>query len=156
MSWNIGRETILRLLDDSELQTVAADLDTANALLAQARRHLVSAETISASDPNGAFATQYDAARKACAALLQAQGLRPTSRGGHVVLRDAVIAQFAGLTGGQVLRSFDRLRRRRNEIEYPNSVSSLDLEELDEAMERTSEILDFAEKLTDSLPVFVR
>lgn len=38
--------------------------------------------------------------------------------GCHIALREAVDAQFGGLPGAQPLRAFDRLRRRRNTVEY--------------------------------------
>ena len=53
--------------------------------------------------------------RKACAALLAAHGLRATSRGGHLAVQRAVIAMH---DRAEVLRPFDRVRRRRNEVEY--------------------------------------
>ena len=42
----------------------------------------------------GAYQPPYDALRKAAAALLAVQGLRATSRGGHIAIQDAVRAQF--------------------------------------------------------------
>lgn len=104
MRWEHGREVVERLLTDTELERVPPDLDSARRLLETARRHLGSAATIRESHPEGAYAALYDAARKSCAALLEAQGLRATSRGGHVALGDVVMAQFASLTGGGVLR----------------------------------------------------
>lgn len=154
MRWEHGREVVERLLADGELERVSPDLDGARRLLESARRHLTSARTIRESDPEGAYAALYDAARKACAALLQAQGLRVTSHGGHVALREAVVAQFAALTGGGVLRSFDRLRRRRNDIEYPDGDSGIDLDEVDEALARSDEIVRYADKVVEKLPVF--
>ena len=154
MRWEHGRAVVERLLADGELERVSADLGSAGRLLESARRHLESARKVRKSDAEGAYAALYDAARKACAALLEAQGLRVTSRGGHVALREAVTAQFASLTGGGVLRSFDRLRRRRNDIEYPDGDSGIDLDEVDEALARAVEIVAYAEKLVDKLPVF--
>lgn len=154
MRWQEGRETVERLLAEGELQRVPADGARAATLVRTARRHLSSAATIRESDPEGAYATLYDASRKACGALLEAQGLRATSRGGHIALRDAVVAQFGALSGGQVLRPFDRLRRRRNDIEYPANDRGIDLDEVDEALAKAQEIVDFAEKLVANLPVF--
>lgn len=142
------------LLERGELQRVAPDLDNAKALMTSAGQHLISAATIRESDPEGAFATLYDAARKACAALLEAQGLRATSRGGHIAIREAVLAQFGDGAGGQALRPYDRLRRRRNDIEYPSGDSGIDLAEVDEAIESAAGIVAYAEKLIDHLPVF--
>jgi hypothetical protein len=39
----------------------------------------------------GAYALAYDAARKALVGLLEAHGLRPTAKGGHVVVLDAAL-----------------------------------------------------------------
>src|SRR5439155_23310546 len=79
-----------------------------------------SAQTIMAVDPVGAYQLLYDAARKALSAVLENQGLRATSRGGHIAVFDAVMAQLHPPLG-QVLRPFDRMRRRRNEAEYPRA-----------------------------------
>lgn len=154
MSLEQGKETIEDLLARGELQSVSPDVELAHRLLEAARRHLVSASDIQINDPEGAYAALYDAARKACAALLQAQGLRPTSRGGHIAVREAVLAQFSALTGGHVLRPFDRLRRRRNEMEYPSGESTVDNEEVSEALNRAEQMVEFAEKLVDELPVY--
>jgi hypothetical protein len=56
---------------------------------------------------------------KSAASLLEAQGLRATSRGGHLAVQEAVIAQFS--TTGRAVRSFGRIRRARNNFEYPRS-----------------------------------
>jgi hypothetical protein len=63
----------------------------------------------------------YDALRKSAASLLEAQGLRATSRGGHLAVQEAVIAQFG--TTVRVFRSFGRVRRARSSFEYPSSNS---------------------------------
>ena len=51
--------------------------------------------------------------------LLEAQGLRATSRGGHIAVQEAVTAQFGAAVS--VFRSFGRIRRARNAFEYPSS-----------------------------------
>ena len=61
----------------------------------------------------------YDAARKAAVALLAVQGLRSTTKGGHIAVQDAVVAQFGGFAGMKT--AFARLglmRRRRHAAEY--------------------------------------
>ena len=115
--WNKGSEVIERLLDARHLERVPADADTVSALLATAERHVTSAESTARTDPEGAFSLAYDAERKTATALLAHQGLRPTSSGGHIVIVDAMTAQFPGVDG---LKSIDRLRRRRNQAEYPD------------------------------------
>jgi hypothetical protein len=154
MRWEEGRATVEDLLSRGELQRVSLDIDSAKVLLSVARHHLASAGAIRENDPEGSYAALYDASRKAFAALLEAQGLRATSRGGHVALREAIFAQFSGLSGGAVLKPFDRLRRRRNELEYPGGVPSIDPEEVGEALARSAEMVQFAEKLIEQLPVY--
>lgn len=51
------------------------------------------------------------------AAVLAVQGLRATSKGGHLAVQDAVTHQL-GATGA-IVRPFGRLRRTRNEADYP-------------------------------------
>jgi hypothetical protein len=51
--------------------------------------------------------------------LLEAQGLRATSRGGHLAVQEAVTAQFGAAV--RAFRSFGRIRRARNNFEYPSS-----------------------------------
>lgn len=154
MSWGPGQAVIEELLGKRELQRVAPDAQAARALVEDGRRHLASAAVIRPTDTNGAFGLAYDGARKACSGLLEAQGLRATSRGGHIAVRDAVSAQFGELSGGGVLRPFDRLRRRRNALEYPDNEAIADDDEVGEAIERANEIVDFAENLVDHLPVY--
>ena len=87
-------EVIERLIDSHELQRVPPSRDHADRLLEQARRHLDAADAIADMDPAGGYALVYDAARKALTAVLENQGLRPTTRGGHVVVYEAVRAQL--------------------------------------------------------------
>jgi hypothetical protein len=65
-----------------------------------------------------AYAAVYDAIRKALSALLQAQGLRATTKRGHLAVMDAMHAQF-GPSMGAILRPVDRIRVTRHEDEYP-------------------------------------
>lgn len=150
--WQRGRDIIDDLLKRDELQRVTADDKTAKRMIQAARIHLVSATQIRDGDPEMAMTVAYDAARKALAALLETQGLRSTSRGGHIALREAVTAQFSGLAGAQPLRAFDRLRRRRNAVEYLES--GIDVEEAAEAHDRASEIVAFADLVVDQLPPY--
>jgi len=95
MTWSTGAAKIRELLENGELDVVESSVTIARQLLADAERHLASARTIGrAGDLSGAYQLAYDALRKAAASLLAAQGLRATSRGGHIAVQDAVIAQF--------------------------------------------------------------
>jgi hypothetical protein len=86
MKWDQGRATIERMLADGELQRVPPSREQADYLLAQARSHAHSAATVCEDDPEGGYALAYDAARKALAAIRENQGLRATSRGGHIAI----------------------------------------------------------------------
>jgi len=118
--WRKGEEQVAKLIEQRHLQQVAADSETAAALLASASRHVESARRTADADPEAAYALAYDAARKSATALLVHQGLRPTTAGGHIAVVDAIRAQFPGVPG---LTSLDRLRRRRNQAEYPSPTS---------------------------------
>ena len=63
-----------------------------------------------------------DAARKALTAVLENQGLRPAARGGHLAAYDAVRAQLDP-PPGKALRPAGRMRRQRNDAEYPPSTA---------------------------------
>lgn len=129
--WHKGEEQVARLIEQRHLQQVTADSETAVALLASAGRHVESARRTADADPEAAYALAYDAARKSATALLAHQGLRPTTAGGHIAVVDAIRAQFPGVPG---LTSLDRLRRRRNQAEYP-SPTNYDPITVDEAKE---------------------
>jgi len=122
MSWEPGRERVRELIDAGEVEQVTPDLAIACRLLEDAGRHLVTAsEAKVAGDASGAYQLAYDALRKSAASLLEAQGLRATSRGGHLAVQEVVTAQFAATV--RVFRSFGRVRRARNNFEYPTSNS---------------------------------
>jgi hypothetical protein len=117
MRWEPGRSVIDALLEARDLERVPPSAGHAAELIGQARKHVASAQRIADDDPAGAFQLLYDAARKALCAILENQGLRSTSRGGHIAVLEAVSAQLDPPMG-RVLRPFDRLRRQRNNAEY--------------------------------------
>lgn len=101
-------------------------------------------------DPGRAYILAYDAARFACTALLAQQGLRPTTDGGHAAVADAVRAQF-----GPGFRPFATMRRRRNELEYPNVPGeTATTSEAEQAVSDASNIIAAAGQLLDQLPLF--
>jgi hypothetical protein len=116
-SWPTGIDTISRLIAAGNLQQVTPSLEAARGFLEHASGHLDSAATVAQSDPSGAYSLLYDAARKSLAAVLQAQGLRATSKGGHYAIQEAITAQFTKPPPHDAFRSFGRLRRNRNQIE---------------------------------------
>ncbi len=120
MSWETGSERVRELISAGELGQVPPDTRLARRMLADAGRHLATAAAAeSTGDLPGAYQLAYDALRKSAASLLEAQGLRATSRGGHIAVQDAVIAQFGSSI--RALRSFSRLRRARSSFEYPST-----------------------------------
>jgi hypothetical protein len=119
MKWNQGRTEIDKLIADGELQRVPPNREHADQLFAQARKDPASAEVLLDTNPKRAYESLYDAARMALTAVLENEGLRPTSRGGHIAPYAAVSAQLDPPMG-QVLRPFDRMRRTRNRSEYPS------------------------------------
>ena len=120
MPWDKGTREIERLVADQRLQRVPASVEAAGLMLEEARRHLASAGLLVDVDPQGAYTLLYDAARKGLAAVLLAQGLRATAKGGHVVLQDAMRAQFDPPLG-HLFRPFNRMRQRRNQSEYAST-----------------------------------
>jgi hypothetical protein len=154
MRWQQGRDTIEGMIARGELERVSASREHADLLLDQADQHVGSAQAIASSDPTGAYQLLYDAARKALAAVLENQGLRATSRGGHIAVLDAVSAQLDPPLG-TILRPFDRLRRRRNQAEYPAADRpSFRSDEVDRDLPKVREIVETAGKVLDQMSPF--
>ena len=150
MSWGPGSERIQLLIDAGELARVPSDDALARRMLADAARHLATASAAeSTQDLSGAYQLAYDALRKSAASLLEAQGLRPTSRGGHIALQDAAIAQFGSTV--RALRSFSRIRRARNSFEYPSAETpGPSADDVRDAIKIAGEVRDAAAKMLDS------
>jgi uncharacterized protein (UPF0332 family) len=120
MTWQPGKDRIEHLVGSGELELVTPDDAVARRLIANATAHLETAAAgLAAGDLTGAYQLAYDALRKSAAALLAVQGLRATSRGGHVAIQDAIGAQFGASV--RAFKSFGRIRRARNDFEYPDS-----------------------------------
>ncbi|MDR1264887.1 MAG: hypothetical protein LBK42_04800 [Propionibacteriaceae bacterium] len=118
--------------------------------MAKAGRTLATARGVAGSDPDSSFVLAYDAARQAGTALLAQQGLRPTTAGGHYVVERALREQF-----GPGMRVFGALRRRRNELEYPDMPGDqVSPEELAEALADAQRIVDAATRLLPTLGLF--
>ena len=138
--WATGAEQIMAMLADGELEQVAPSPQNAARLLAEADRHLRSAALLAPDDPAGAYDMLYAAARKAMAAALAVQGLRSTSKGGHMAVQEAVTHQL-GATGS-VVRPFGRLRRTRNDADCPRLDSpELTTDDIDEDLPKARQIV---------------
>ena len=67
----------------------------------------------------GSFVLAYTYIRKSATLLLYRRGVRPTARGGHRVIFDALgVDQRVPY---ELTKSYDNLRAKRNSIEYPES-----------------------------------
>lgn len=154
MRWNQGRATIEKLIADGELQRVPPGREHADQLIAQARKDLASAELLRGSNPRRAYESLYDAARMALTAVLENQGLRPTSRGGHIAPHAAVAAQLAPPMGA-VLRPFDRMRRTRNRSEYPSfTTPEVTADNVTADLPAATAIVDTCEGVLDQMPPY--
>jgi len=154
MRWNQGREVVERLLGDHQLQRVPPSREHADRLINDARRHLTASEAIADLDPAGAYVLAYDAARKALMAVLENQGLRPTTRGGHVAVYEVVRAQLDPPMGNE-LRPFDRMRRQRNNVEYPTSdAPALTADDVREDLTKVDAIVGLAAGVLDQMSPF--
>lgn len=112
-------------------------------LMARARQQLRSSRALLQDDPATAYVVAYDAAKHAAMALLAEQNLRPTAEGGHVALEKALTAQFKG-----VFDRFGRLRRRRNELDYPTGPEDFaDTTEADQALDAAAAIVEDAGRI---------
>lgn len=82
--------------------------------------------------------------------MLAHPGLRPTAKGGHYAVEQAARAQF-----GPGFRQFGALRRRRNDLEYPERPGDdATVEEAGESREHAQAIITAAEGLLVQLGLF--
>ncbi|MGV7744321.1 hypothetical protein PJN29_27920 [Mycobacterium kansasii] len=149
MRWDQGREVVEALIAEKRIDQVHPGRNAADRLVDEARAHLRSAAQIADSDAVGAYALVYDAARKALAAVLENEGLRATSRGGHIAVFEAVRAQLDPPLGGTLV-PFDRMRRRRNAIEY-SPEGSVVADDVREDAVKAQAIVDTAAQVLDQM-----
>ena len=150
MTWERGRPTVEQLLDDGRLERVTGAAADGTHWLASATALLESARRESESNPEAAYVLAYDAARKACTALIAQQGLRTKTTGHHVTVEQVVRAQFGG-----PFNWFGTLRRRRSEIEYPKRPGDdLDVTEVPAAVTSAEQILEATRQLLPQLSLF--
>lgn len=146
MSWQQGHETIALLIRKGHLERISGAAANGQYLLDQAHQRVATAAKIVESDPVTAYNTAYDGVRQAATSLLVQQGLRPKSEGGHIAVVEAVRAQF-----GESFAYFNAMRRRRNQLEYPQSEDDVAIE-LDAATEAIAYVETTLEAVTQLLP----
>lgn len=147
--WKQGEAEIDALIAKGQLGTVRADRQLADFMLEEARRHLTSAEATAHMDPTGSFALAYDASRKALASILENQGLRATSSGGHIAIENALRAQLVPPMQAE-LNTFGWMRKLRNSSQYP-SLENPTADSNDAAIARgyAADLIAMAAKLLD-------
>lgn len=154
MRWNQGRSDVDAMIAAGEIERVQPDRAAADQLLDEARNHLRSSAVIADFDAAGAYTLVYDAARKALAAVLENQGLRATRSGGHIAVYNAVRAQLDPPIGRTIV-PFDRMRRRRNAVEYSAATQpAVVVEEIGEDSVKAQAIVDAAATVLDQMSPF--
>ena len=113
--WGKGERTVQYLIDQGRLENItAADLGEVGLALIQRAARRVDTTAVAAldgGDVDGAYVAAYDAYRMAAESLLVRQGLRATGgEGSHMVVEDAVSAQFAVVIPAFAKPSFERER----------------------------------------------
>jgi len=148
--WKLGEAEVEGMIASGDLQKLTGEAANGERLLEKAAVTLETARSAAERDPDSAFVLAYDAARQAATALLAHQGLRPTTKGGHYAVEKAVRAQF-----GPGFRQFGALRRRRNELEYPERPGDYaTVDEANESIENAQTIITAAEGLIEQLGLF--
>ena len=148
--WSRGAADIEQMLESEEIQRITGAGAIGAPWLVKAEATIMTAQGIVSSDPNSSYTLAYDAARFACVGLLAQQGLRPTTAGGHYAVQRAMLRQF-----GAAFEPFAVLRRRRNELEYPEFPDeTVEAQEAIKAIIAAKSIIEAASKLLDHLGLF--
>jgi HEPN domain-containing protein len=144
--WRVGTAEVENLIDQGEIEVVEPSPEHADLLMRQAETHLASVPALLPTDPPGAVALLYAAARKSMGAVLARQGLRATSTSGHRASQEAIEAQL-GANARKVVRPFRALRLRRHDAEYPSlDTPDVTTEEAEEALEDARDIVEAMKK----------
>jgi len=148
--WQLGQAEVEGLVAAGDLQKLTGEAANGERFIEKAAVTLETARTAIDRDPDSAFVLAYDAARQALTALLAHQGLRATTKGGHYAVEQAARAQF-----GPGFRQFGALRRRRNELEYPQRPGDdATIDEATEAVDDAQAIITAARGRLDQLGLF--
>jgi len=153
LGWQPNDQGLAYLVERGRVEKVPPNAQHASHLLQEARRHLLSAATLSVTDDvSMAFVAAYDAARKSLSAILAVQGYRSRGGdGGHMVLLDAVRSQFPQQR--VVLQRFDWMRTVRNSCEYPDvNTPAVSTHDVADAEESATAILELAVRFVSQYP----
>ena len=95
----------------------------------------------------GAFVVGYTYIRKSATLLLYRRGVRPTARGGHRVIIDALVLDPE--VSRELTKNFDEVRMKRNSIEYPDFViQEVDLTSVYRCFEIGDQLLAIAQSIS--------
>ncbi len=120
----VWKKRVQDLINEGRLEEVFIDQLFLRRLITNSQINLRDADALLATGSlEGAFVLAYSSARIAATAILYSRGVRPTARGGHWVVAD-LLADVDGVED-HVVSSLNQLRILRNEIEYPQSVSTM-------------------------------
>ena len=154
MTWNTGKESISRMIENKELTRVPASLEMSDYLLVKAEEAVKSCELLCQHDMwHQAVTTVWDATRFSLAALLQAQGLRYSEKASHSIIVEASTYQFENILKRQ-LRIARQLLRERNDNSYPDTLNEVEPEEVLNFLETAKEILAISKETVKVLTVF--
>lgn len=148
--------TVEDLLKAGQLTRVVADISLATGILDAARGRLRSvSRALDAEDLGECSSPLWDAARLACTAVLQAEGLRTHGEGHHATVIEAVTEQYGHLLGG-LLRPARRLRETRREAQYPTRLDTMrpNAADLAEDLDTITQLVDAVAKLLPHVPVY--
>ncbi len=134
------KQRVQDLVNEGRLEEVFVDQLFINRLITNSQINLRDANALVVTGSlEGEFVLAYSSARIAATAILYSRGVRPTARGGHWVVAD-LLAVVDGVEP-HVVSSLNRLRILRNEIEYPQSVSTMLTPEIVQLAFETSQSL---------------
>ena len=95
----------------------------------------------------GAFVVGYTYIRKSATLLLYRRGVRPTARGGHRVIIDALVLDPE--VSRELTKNFVEFRMKRNSIEYPDFViQEVDLTSVYRCFEIGDQLLAIAQSIS--------
>lgn len=152
--WDRGRAEVDQLIAEGSLERVHADRSLADLYLEQATAHLAASVATVEVDAVGSFQLAYDAMRKALTAVLENQGLRPTSRGGHRAVEDALRAQLVPPLGN-LLGDYRWARLLRNDSEYPTwDRATAVRSDVERCQEAARALMTQIPALLDSMPLY--
>ncbi len=126
------------------MREVPSDPAEAATLLEAASKHLTAAQAIINIDPAGSYVLAYDTARKSITAHMIATGLAVSSGSGA----HAVVGEYGETLGDPIFRSYDHMRRNRNQSEY--GTREFSASEVEAAIAAASSMRDAVAKLLGS------